>query len=486
MKRLPRLARRIPISVRIAGLIALAFFVLSAAVGAFQYVQTGNNMRQDIDRQLFEAVTSLRLPLLRNDGLQGQAGADDQHELFEAKGGLQLLDRFGRVVASDGELIDLDPLITEGQVREVRAGRQILTTVDHPQEGDELRLLAVVLDIDEPPQIELEDAANEPQDLVAVVAASLAPANEAQQALLRIYGLAALLATVAAALLGFAIARKALAPIARLTSDADDFKASDLQRRLSEPERLDEVGRLARTLNDLLDRLAGAVERERAFTADAGHELRTPLAILRTELELARQDGGEARIRSALDSALEECDRVSSLVEDLLVLARAEDASPRAHSVDLGEVARSVVTRFQSIAKRKGVQLHADGDAIVNGDEQGLERSVSNLVDNALRHTPEGGTVSVSVAPTTYGATLRVRDTGEGVPEDDLGRLFERFYRPDGVRAGGGAGLGLAIVASVAERHGGRVTAENCSDGGLAVRVELSNNRGFPEPGHFQ
>jgi heavy metal sensor kinase len=464
-------ASRVPISVRIAGLIATAFFLLSAGVGAYQYLQTGRSMRQDVDRQLYEAVTSLRLPLLRPDGLAEQEV--DQHELFAARGGLQLLDRNGDVVASAGELDDLAALVTPERVREVRGGRQLLDTIDHPEEDGELRLLAVVLDIDEPPQIELEDAANEPTDLVAVVAVSLAPVAEAQRDLLQIYGSAALLATLVAGLLGLAIARKALAPIARLTSDADQFKTSDLSKRLSEPDRMDEVGRLARTLNDLLSRLESAVSREKAFTADASHELRTPLAILRTELDLARARASDPQLCAALDSALEECDGLGRLVEDLLVLARAEGAAVRMRPVDLGELVRAVVTRFQKLAEEKDVTLEAHGDAIVRADETSLQRAISNLVDNAIRHTPSGGKVQVRVEENGEGARLRVLDSGEGVPDPHLARLFERFYRPDGARTGGSAGLGLAIVASVAERHGGQVTARNKPGGGLAVELVL-------------
>jgi heavy metal sensor kinase len=476
MMRISRLGRHVPIRVRVAALIAVALFVLLGAVTAFQYVQTGNAMRERIDRQLYQAVTSLRLPLIEQQG-RNDGGAGEHLELLEARGGMQLIDRSGSVLAAAGELADADRVITLGEVKEVRAGRQILATVDNPDEGTELRVLAVVLDIDEPPQIELESAANEPQDLVAVVGASLAPVRDAQRALLAVYAPSALLASVIAGLLGLAIAGRALAPIARLTRDADEYKETDLERRLFEPERLDEVGRLARTLNDLLARLAAALERERAFTSDASHELRTPLAILRAELELVRQNVEQPDANAALVSALAECDRLSLLVEDLLLLARAEGDVLRTHPVDLGEVARSVVERFTAIADSKGIDLRSTGDAVVEGDERALERAASNLVDNALRHTDAGGRVSVSVEQRDGFVSLGVRDTGEGVPPEHLERLFERFYRPDGARREGGAGLGLAIVASVAERHRGRVTAENCSGGGLLIQLDLPATR---------
>ncbi|HVL64806.1 MAG TPA: ATP-binding protein [Actinomycetota bacterium] len=471
---------RFPISVRIAALIALAFLGLSAVVGVVEYVQTGNAMKRDIDRQLFEAVTSLRLPLLDDVSERGEVSEEDS-ELFGARGGMQLIDRFGRVIGAAGQLAGIERLITIDQMSDIRDGEQLLTTVRHPDTGEDLRVLAVVLDIDDPPQIELEDAANEPEDLVAVVGASLAPVDEAQRALLGVYGTSILLGAALAGLLGLVIARRALAPIAQLTRDADAFKASDLQGRLSEPARMDEVGRLARTLNDLLARLSSAVERERSFTADASHELRTPLAILRTELDLALEKARDREMRAALESALEECDRLSRLVEDLLVLARTESATLRLRPVDLGELARATTDRFRRMADQRGIRLEVKGEAVTVCDEQALERALSNLVDNSVRHTPAGGRVTVAVEPVPGGATIQVEDTGPGVADDELDRLFDRFYRPDGSRAGGGAGLGLAIVASVAERHGGGVSANNAPGGGFVISLRIPD-RVAPTP----
>lgn len=469
MTRLRVGVQRIPISVRVAALLAGSSLLLLAIVGAFQYVQTGRSMRANIDRVLFRTVSSLRLPLVAADQPNPTGG------LLEAAGGLQLLDRRGAVVTSVGE-VPGRPLIGLRQIQAVRAGGQLLTTVDDPTGSGELRILAVVLDLDDPPMIELEDRATERTDLVGVVAASLAPVAAAQRAMLTWFLPAMAGASVLAGLLGWLIARRALSPIARLTQSANELKGSELSGKLPEPVTRDEVGHLARTLNDLLERLHQARRRERAFTADASHELRTPLAILRTELELARRHVRDERIAEAIDSALQECERISGLVEDLLVLARSDDAPAQRveNLVDLGEVARSVAARFKTLARLRAVSLDVRGDAVVVGDQSALDRAVSNLIDNALRYARRDGRITLEVRPYGDGAQIVVADDGPGVPEEHLPHLFERFYRPDSARSRGGAGLGLAIVASVAERHGGRASARNRPGGGLEVILEVA------------
>ncbi|MTV27384.1 HAMP domain-containing protein [Nitriliruptoraceae bacterium ZYF776] len=289
---------------------------------------------------------------------------------------------------------------------------------------------------------------------------------------------AALLAGVTA----WVAAGRGLAPLRRIAAAADDVDAGQLDRRVPDPGTDDELGSLAATLNAMLDRLAATIERERRFTADASHELRTPLAILRGEVELARTRS-EGRVATRLDSALEEADRLAGLVDDLLVLARADaDAPPAGDVVDLGSLARATVARFAVLAADGGVALHAEGDATVLGDERALDRAVANLVDNAVRHTPPGGHVELLVGDEGDAVSVTVRDDGPGVAAEHLAGLFDRFARPDeartsgdvdGTGARGGAGLGLAIVAAVVRSHGGEVTARQRDGGGLEVRLHL-------------
>lgn len=457
---------RTPISVRLAGMIAVAFFALLCVIGIVVHRQLGAGVQSGIDRQLISTGTrvaegSLPPPTGNDDQDEAEDDDDDEDEgLNSADSGVQFIDRNGRVLDSSGDLQGAPALLGPDSLARVREDEGLLLTSSPQNGGEPLRVFAA----------EMDD-----EDAVAVVALELDAVHEAQDALLAVYGPIAILASLLAGLIGYAIARRGLAPIGRMTNEADEIESSDLSRRLSAPNRMDEVGHLARTLNGMLERLDAAIARERAFSADASHELRTPLAILRAEVELARQESSDVSTRAALESALEEADRLAGLIDDLLVLARADaDRLGGRQPIDLGELAQAVMERFETLAIKRGVRLEAEGSAVVSGDARGIERAIANLLDNAIRHTPEGGQVRLEVEPHKAGGRVTVSDTGPGVPPDELQRLFERFARIDGSRhESGGAGLGLAIVAAVAAAHGGRTTATNGPQGGLVVALDL-------------
>jgi signal transduction histidine kinase len=219
----------------------------------------------------------------------------------------------------------------------------------------------------------------------------------------------------------------------------------------------------------MLERLDAVVRREREFIADASHELRTPLAIARAEIELVREGLVPEPLREGLTSALEEIDRLAAVVEDLILLARADDGTvlDRPQSVDLGELAATTARRFATVAATRKINLVTSGSACVTGDPPAIERALANLVDNALRHTPDGGTIEIAVEQRSQGGALVVRDTGTGVDPELLGTVFDRFARSKS--RPGGAGLGLSIVAAVAASHGGGVAARNLPEGGLEI-----------------
>ncbi len=243
----------------------------------------------------------------------------------------------------------------------------------------------------------------------------------------------------------------------------------------------DEVRPLVEALNGLLGRLKEAAERERSFIADAAHELRTPLTAIKLQAELAErapEGAGRAAAHASLRSGI---DRAAHLVQQLLTLARNEPhALERRHErLDLAEVARSVVSEHAAIADGKGVEvgLTADAAAPVTGDAEALHVLIGNLVDNAVRYTPGGGSVEVTVQPVAAGVRLVVADTGPGIPPEARSRVFDRFYRHPG-SAGTGSGLGLAIVREIAQRHGAAVSlADASAAGGLAVTVEFPSAR---------
>jgi hypothetical protein len=246
------------------------------------------------------------------------------------------------------------------------------------------------------------------------------------------------------------------------------------------PETADELARLADTFNGLLDRLQRSVTRQRDLVADAGHELRTPLAVLRTELDLAdRPNRSRTDLADSITHARSEVDRLCQLAEDLLFLARADEhaALLALSATDLSEVVSDAVRAARGGADRAGVNLVSDIAERLPAwaDASALRRAIDNLVANALRATPAGGTVTVAASRDEGGTTISVADSGPGFPADFLPHAFERFRRPDGSRTAitGGVGLGLAIVAEIARAHHGSVQAANRPVGGAVITLVL-------------
>lgn len=268
----------------------------------------------------------------------------------------------------------------------------------------------------------------------------------------------------------------AFRPVDRMRKEAEALSFGSEERRLPVPGTNDEIQRLADTLNVMLGRLEQAVERERRFVDDASHELRTPLAVLKTELELAlRRSRSREDLEAAVRSAAEEVDGLARLAEHLLLLARADHGllATRKTSVDVSELIDVVGQGFAPKAQDRGVTLsrRTEPEIRIDGDAVLVRQAISNLVDNALEHTPRGGTVAVSVAGRDSACAIAVSDTGPGFDAALLPRAFEPFTHGDGRR--GGAGLGLAIVRAVAEAHGGTVTASNRDGGGALVVLKI-------------
>jgi two-component system OmpR family sensor kinase len=234
-----------------------------------------------------------------------------------------------------------------------------------------------------------------------------------------------------------------------------------------------EIRPLTDALNDLLARLDHALNAQRAFVADAAHELRSPLTALKLQIQLAERAGDEAERSAAFAELRQGFERATRLVQQLLTLARQEPgAAEAAHeTVDLNALARSVVSDLTPTAEEKGIDLgvsEAGADAGVEGDAEALRILLNNLVENAIRYTPQGGRVTVGVRRSADGPALTVEDSGPGIPPEDMDRVFDRFYRVPGTGVSG-SGLGLAIVRQVAERHGARVSLQNLQAGLLAT-----------------
>jgi signal transduction histidine kinase len=354
------------------------------------------------------------------------------------------------------------PLLTPAHVRTVLS-EGVLFADGHDVDGDSQRVLA------------------RPRpgggDQVQVLAVDMDSVTEGQDLLLDRAAPLAAFAGLLAGLTGWLVARRGLAPVTDLAAQARALNARDLSRRLQLRRSESEIARLGQTLNEMLGRIEDARLRERQFTADAGHELRTPLAILRAELELARgQVADDVQLSDSLDSALEECDRLTDLVTDLLQVARAEaDRMDRSGLVDVAATADALLPRFSVLARRRGVTLTRRGDAAVRADGRALGRALSNLLDNAIRHARPGGHVELEIVQSPAGVSLTVTDDGPGVDAAYVHRATERFAQLDPRRSEvGGAGLGLAMVASIAAAHEGTLHLTTPPSGtGLAVTLRL-------------
>lgn len=282
----------------------------------------------------------------------------------------------------------------------------------------------------------------------------------------------------------------ALRPVDRMRADAQSLGEHDAGGRLREPGTGDSLDALARTFNGLLGRLHRSLARQRALVADAGHELRTPLTVLRMELATALRPGrSREELVDSIEHAQIEVARLAALAENLLLLSQADDGRQLVapELTDVIDVVAAAERNAADRACRQGVRLVLDASpsVVAEVDPSAVRRILDNLVDNALRHTPRGGTVTIRVNETPVdlgeGAAVIVRlvvlDTGPGFAPDFLPHAFERFARPDGARgraaASGGSGLGLSIVATLAEAHGGTVRAANAPTGGACVEVRL-------------
>ena len=352
------------------------------------------------------------------------------------------------------------PLLEDAQLEEAR--RAPLLVERTTLAGESVRLLA-------------RPVSAQGQQVIIVVGAPLETRDDALATLrteLLAGGPAALLL---ASVMGYLIAAAALRPVERMRTRAAAISASKLSERLPVPPSGDEVSRLGETLNEMLGRLETALERERNFVADASHEMRTPLAHLQTEVELALESSREKHeLEAALRSVGDETDRLAQLAADLLLLARLDKGTVpiRREDVEVGDLLVGVAARFERRAKAAGRTIKVSGGpGRASVDRLRIDQALGNLVENALRHGE--GTIRVSGVQHDDLLELHVTDEGNGFPPDFVQHAFERFARAEESRSSAGAGLGLAIVAAVATAHGGAAAVSKSPSGGAAISIRI-------------
>ena len=305
-------------------------------------------------------------------------------------------------------------------------------------------------------------------------------------ALLLFISIPLLLACAAAG--GYWISTRALAPVDQITQTARTISAQNLSSRLVVPNTGDELQRLSETLNGMLGRLEAAFKKITQFTADASHELRTPVAVMRTRAELSLRKARSAdEYRDVIAEVLMELEKTSGLIEQLMFLARADSGAEILHfsSTNVAEVLREACHQGSALAEAKqiGFQEQISGDSMwIRGDATSLRRLFLILIDNAVKYTPANGKVEVSLQRNDGYAVAQVRDTGIGIAETDLPNVFERFYRADKARSreSGGVGLGLSIGRWITEVHAGTIEVHSSPGRGstFQIRLPLANAAG--------
>jgi two-component system OmpR family sensor kinase len=436
-------------------LVVLAFALVS--VGGLIYALLARALYTRIDDNL-RAALQVTATSLANDLDEGQdvedAARSTAAELSSRQQLVAIFDVQGRLLAEGGR--DSDLQLAVGPTARLSALEPVLETVIEARDDDDRHRLAMQ-------RIVIAGAG---VTYLVVVGTSLESTDEELESLREIVAYVVPLALVLAGFGGWVLARKGLAPIALMAARARRLGADDLGARLPVVNPRDELGQLAVTFNELLDRLEASMTQQRTFMADASHELRTPITVARTAAAVALQRGhrDESEYREALAIVEQQTTRLSRIVEDMFTLARADAGSypVRTAPMYLDETFDEVVRAARVIAgtRRIAVAFETVESAAFTGDEDLLRRLLTNLLDNAIRHAPEGATVTVALRRDGDGYALSVTNPGPPIPPDGRQHLFERFYRADPARgaAEGGAGLGLALAQWVANAHGGEVT----------------------------
>jgi two-component system, OmpR family, sensor kinase len=451
----------VPIRFRLAASVSLVTCVLFVVVG-FLFLRS---FRHGLETSKDPGLRSQAQALINAVTTDGEA-----LDLRTGAAGIPSTDTVAQVVTRGGEVVTST---REAGSAPVLNGRRLRAV------GEEARFFRAEVGSEREPFRVLARAVPADPSRVVVLASSLEDTDIAVDRVRNAVLVGGAFAVVATGVGAWLLAAAALRPVERMRREAADISEHDRTSRLEVPSTRDEIAALGITMNELLARLQGALSRERAFVADAGHELRTPLALLSTELELARRSTRtQEELRESIVHAGSATERLERLVDELLFLAR-EQQSPVVgeEPVPVVMVVEQSVAAFRGAAEVADVTLavHVDQSVELLAVPSSCRRVLDNLVDNALRYAPAGSTIEVRVRHVDHEVEIEVLDRGPGFPPGFLPHAFERFRRADDARSrdSGGAGLGLAIVRSVAERAGGSATAGNRSGGGAAVGVRL-------------
>jgi two-component system OmpR family sensor kinase len=453
----------VPIRVRLALVFTILAAVAFSAAGYLFETSLSSRLRGLLDVQLTVQLDQVSHNIAREKGNpepagppRTSAGPSPGEYLY------QLLDASGHVRGTSADAGSTGVL----NLKELRLAQQRQVFFTKQLENEHVRLTA--------------DPYLAHSGWVEVAGASLESVDRTISNVTSQLLIGGLVGIVVAGLGAYMLARGALSPVERMRREVAALSERDSGARIEVPSTKDEIASLAVTMNGLLGRLHQALVRQRGFVADAGHELRTPFAVLRAELELAARPGRSVEeLTDAIHNASEEAARLSRLADDLLLLARSDDdhLSLQIEQTDLADLlGRSASrARVSSDGAEVGCRVEVPSGLTVALDPHRMRQAIDNLVDNARRFGPTGSDIVISALVEDETLQISVTDSGPGFPDEFLAHAFERFRRPDSVRSRseGGAGLGLAIVKAIALAHGGDVIAANQDQGGAVVTITI-------------
>jgi heavy metal sensor kinase len=434
----------------------MTMVVLLLVFGTAAYFMLSHNLHQNLDDSLMRRANELQASLEVTDG-----GIDFTEKLSELvliyDANQTLMQRLGPNV----EFVNI-----AGIVKQALYGETSFLTAT-TSDGQEVRLYATPFTVDSKTRI------------AVIIGRPVAEIKGVLETFRSILGFSALTLVLLAAVGGMFMANRTLRPMDRITGTAQEIGESGLNRRIDVRSE-DELGRLAATLNRMMERLEAAFIRQRQFTADASHELRTPLSIIQAESSLALdRERSAAEYRKALEVVSQEVTYMSDIIAKLLFLARGDAGKEPVEFKDtnLKELIEELASDMEVLARDKGVGFNIGPleNLTIKGDRIQLRQLFLNILKNAVTYTPSGGNISSSVARRKETAVVTISDTGIGIPSEHLPHIFERFYRVDKARsrAQGGSGLGLAIAKYVAEAHDGKIDVESQVGKGSIFQVTL-------------
>jgi two-component system, OmpR family, sensor kinase len=455
---------------------ALWYAVLLAGAlvlfGAASYVGLERYLQKSLDESLVKQARSIGDVLIVNIN---QSGEDYVNNEITEHYSPEINGRFIRVTRADGKQIFISGLPKDGTFDPARVP---------PPQLPVLRAFSHEVEMSDGHELLLHALPYESRDGARFLIEVAAPYNQIEsvlRGLLLTFGLGLPLIVALAISGGYVLMRRALRPVDEIRQKAAQITSRNLSERLPVVHTGDELERLATDLNRMIGRLEESFQQINRFSADASHELRTPLTVLQGELEsIARNSSNlPAEIRDTIGSALEETHRLTKIVENLLAISRLEagDARKQRERLDFAELARNTADQMRLLAEEKHIHLDCNGAQAVevDADPARLKQVVVNLLDNAIKYTPESGRVSISVMKQDGRAVFEIADTGIGISPDDLPHIFDRFYRADKARSRqmGGTGLGLSIVRSICLAHDGQVKVESIEGQGSVFHIQL-------------